>query len=80
MSIVSSSEPGSNPGFFLAALLLAFFALLRVSDHTTPTKGAWFDIETHASRGDIQFIPSLDDCQHVVFTVKVAKNDQHRRA
>ena len=62
----------------VAALLLAFFALLRVSEYTTPTKGAWFDTETHATRGDIQFVPSYDNCQHIVFTVKVSKNDQHR--
>ena len=63
---------------FVAALLLAFFALLRVSEYTTPSKDSWFDIESHASRGDVQFIPSFDDCQHIVFTVKVAKNDQCR--
>ena len=30
---------------FVAALLLAFFALLRVSEYTTPSKDSWFDIE-----------------------------------
>ena len=30
---------------FVAALLLAFFALLRVSECITPSKDSWFDIE-----------------------------------
>ena len=62
----------------VAALLLAFWALLRVSEYTVPTKDTFFDASTYATRADVRFIPSTSNPRCMIFTVKVSKQDQFR--
>ena len=63
----------------VAAMLLAFFALLRVSECTVPTRtDLAFDPEVHATRGDIQFEPNIESPTSIRFRVKVSKTDQFR--
>jgi len=58
---------------FIAAILLAFSALLRVSEFTV--KGQFNPI-MHATRGDIKFEPSMLNPHTVHFTIKKSKTDQ----
>jgi integrase len=61
-----------------AAILLAWFALLRVSEYTTKSKSDIFDATKHATRGDVEFFPDQHNPIGMRFTVKVSKTDQFR--
>ena len=69
---------GAERRDLLAAMLLAFFALLRVSEYTCPTKGEPFNPSIHATRGDIIFIPNMINPERITVEVKVSKTDQWR--
>ena len=70
--------PGPVAQDMIAALCLAFWALLRVSEYTVPGNSTWFDLTTHATRGDVRFVPSITAPNYMVFTVKVSKQDQYK--
>ena len=62
----------------IAALYLAFWALLRVSEYSVPHQSTWFDSSIHATRGDVIFFPSIEAPLYMIYTVKVSKTDQFR--
>ena len=62
----------------VAALYLAFWALLRVSENTVPDRNTWFDATVHATRGDVIFVPNVEAPLCMTHTVKVSKTDQFR--
>lgn len=62
---------------FIAAVLLAFTGLLRVSEFTV--KGV-FRPPIHAMRNDVVFVPDRVNPTAVQFTIKVSKTDQFRES
>ena len=61
-----------------ASILLAWFALLQVSEYTTKSNSDLFESQRHATRSDIEFFPDIDNPIGMRFTVKVSKTDQFR--
>jgi hypothetical protein len=57
-----------------AATCLAWFGLLRGSEYTTDTTTT-FNLQIHACRGDIKFVPDIQDPLYIQFTVKNCKTD-----
>jgi hypothetical protein len=57
-----------------AASCLAWFALLRGSEYTSPTEAS-FNQHTHACRGDVRFFPDDQNPLYIQFTVKNCKTD-----
>ena len=62
---------------WVAAILLAFFAMLRISEFTNLTTSAHNAVK-EASRGDIQFFGPSDRPSGFRFVVKCSKTDQFR--
>lgn len=67
--------PQTQRANFKAAILLAFFGLLRVSEFTTD---ATVDVDRHALRRDIVFLPNIATTTHINFNIKASKCDQFR--
>ena len=60
-----------------AAILMAFYLMLRISEYTTPTQESHTP-GTTASRGDIEFFPNQERPEGFTFTVLKSKTDQFR--
>jgi len=60
---------------FVAAIRLAFSAMLRVSEFTTKGK---LDVTINPTREDVVFLPTLDNAVEIKLTVKASKQDQFR--
>lgn len=61
-----------------AALLLAWFALLRISEYTKKTEGEPHNPAIHLCRQDIQFFPSQAAPEGFRVNIKISKTDQWR--
>jgi hypothetical protein len=61
-----------------SACLLAFFALLRVSEFTKKTRGGVHDPAQHLTRGDFEFFPSQANPEGMRVTISASKVDQYR--
>ena len=58
-----------------AAMTLAFFGFLRLSDLTC---NSVYSKDTHLSPSDISFLPSWDDPKHFSVHIKISKTDPFR--
>jgi integrase len=57
-----------------AACCLAWFALLRGSEYTSPSTST-FDPAVHGCRGDVTFYPSVNNPRYITYCVKTSKTD-----
>ena len=62
---------------FEAALMQAFWAMLRISEYTS--KDGAHRVDWHASRGDIEFFPSQERPDGYRLTIHVSKTEQFDR-